>query len=76
MTEDQYWLGIPVYPSVESCIACWEDSDEYGDHAIGCGKEGERIYRHNNIRDAIYETVKQASGTPAKEQSALLRVSG
>ena len=68
----KYRLGIPVYPSADPCIACGEDSDKFGDHAIGCGKEGERIYRHNVIRDAIYETAKQASLAPAKEQSALL----
>jgi hypothetical protein len=68
----KYRLGIPVYPTAEPCIACGQDSDEYGDHAIGCSKEGERIYRHNVIRDAIHETAKQASLAPAKEQSALL----
>ena len=68
----KYRLGIAVYPYDEPCIACGEGSDKFGDHSIGCGKEGERIYRHNVIRDAIYETAKQASLAPAKEQSALL----
>ena len=56
------------------CMWRGVDSDAYGDHAVGCGKEGERIFRHNILRDAIHQTAKQASltRTPAKEQSAPL----
>ena len=68
----KYRLGMRVYSAAGPCIACGRDSDEYGDHSIGCSHEGERIYRHNVIRDAIHETAKQASLAPAKEQSALL----
>ena len=56
----KYRLGIAVYPSDKPCIACGDDRDKFGDHSIGCGKEGERIYRHNVIRDSIYEKAKQA----------------
>ena len=49
-----------------------EDSDGYGDHAVGCGKEGERIVRHNKLRDATQQTARQASLAPNKEPSALL----
>ena len=61
-----------MYDSSGECIACGQSSDEFGDHSIGCSSEGERIYRHNTLRDAIYMTAKQASLSPAKEQSALL----
>ena len=61
-----------VYQTAGPCTACGEESDEFGDHAVGCGKEGERVYRHNVLRDALHETAKQASLAPAKEQSALI----
>ena len=61
-----------VYPSVESCIACGLESDEYGVHSIGCSSEGERIFRHNTIRDALHTTAKQASLAQAKELADLL----
>ena len=68
----KYRLGVRVYTESGPCTACGEDSDVYGDHAVGCGSEGERIFRHNILRDAIHQTAKQASLAPAKEQSALL----
>ena len=68
----KYRLGVRVYHESGPCPACGEDSDTYGDHAVGCGKEGERVFRHNILRDAIHQTAKQASLAPAKEQSALL----
>ena len=43
----KYRLGVRVYPGAGPCILCGEDSDAYGNHAVGCGKEGERIFRHN-----------------------------
>ena len=43
----KYRLGVRVYPEAGPCIVCGEDIDAYGDHAVGCGKEGERIFRHN-----------------------------
>ena len=68
----KYRLGVRVYHESGPCPACGEDSDTFGDHAVGCGKEGERVFRHNILRDAIHQTAKQASLAPAKEQSALL----
>ena len=43
----KYRLGVRVYPEAGPCIVCGEDSDAYGNHAVRCGKEGERIFRHN-----------------------------
>ena len=68
----KYRLGIRVFPTEGPCVACGQESDVYGDHTIGCSYEGERIYRHNVLRNALYDTCKQASLAPAKEQSALI----
>ena len=43
----KYRLGCPVYTAAGKCPACPKFSDVYGDHAISCGTEGERIARHN-----------------------------
>ena len=51
----KYRLGVRVYTETGPCTACGADSDAYGDHAVGCGSEGERIFRHNILRDSIYQ---------------------
>ena len=43
-----------------------------GDHAIVCANHGERIARHNMLRDAIYQAASQAALRPAREEQALL----
>ena len=56
-----YRLGAPVYPSDGPCPACTKPSDRYGDHAIVCGSHGERIARHNQLRDAIYQVAASSN---------------
>ena len=67
-----YRLGAPIYPSAGPCPACKKDSDRYGDHAIVCGSHGERIARHNQLRDAIYSVAASSNLAPRKEENALL----
>ena len=59
---------MKVYSSSGNCITSGQNSDEFGDHS----SEGERIFRHNVLRDALHMTVKHISLSPAKKQSALL----
>jgi len=49
----KYRLGLPVYSSAGTCPACSQQSDRMGDHSLGCGKTGDRIARHNMLRDVI-----------------------
>ena len=67
-----YRLVAPIYPSAGPCPACKKDSDRYGDHAIVCGSHGERIARHNKLRDAIYSVAASSNLAPRKEENALL----
>ena len=67
-----YRLGMPVFQSEGACIACDQYSDRYGDHAVGCVSQGERIARHNHLRDAIYHTAQSAQLGPLREERALL----
>ena len=55
-----YRLGMPLFQSDGACIACGQASDRYGDHAVGCASQGERIASHNHLRDALYHTAQSA----------------
>ena len=72
ITSVKCCLGMEVYQTEGPCKSCNNPSDTLGDHAVGCGSDGERIWRHNIIRDAIFMTAKSASLSPAKEENSLL----
>ena len=63
----KFRLGMPVYNSEGSCPACGEDSDVMGDRGMACGTGGERIARHNALRDALHDTAAAAGLAPRKE---------
>ena len=67
-----YRLGVPVFDSFAPCPSCHRESDPYGDHAISCGTDGEKISRHNQLRDALFATAASAALSPAREERALL----
>ena len=72
MLSVRYRLGCPVYDRAGPCPACQRHSDALGDHALCCGHQGERISRHNALRDAIYDTAAAAALNPIKEGRYLL----
>ena len=47
-------------------------SEIFEDHAISCGSSGDRIARHNLLRDAVFQTAATANLAPQKEERALL----
>ena len=51
---------------------CRSFGDKFGDHAISCAIGGERIAKHNHVRNALYEAAAQAALAPQKEPSGLL----
>ena len=67
-----YRLGIPLFMEEGPCPACSTLSDVYGDHAISCGSSGERIARHNLLRDAVFHSAATAHLAPLREEKALL----
>ena len=67
-----YRLGVPLYQAQGPCNACAQVSDVLGDHWISCGSAGERIDRHNQLRDALYHTAVSALLAPTREDRALL----
>ena len=68
----RYRLGVPVYDKEGLCPACGMASDILGDHGISRCSEGERIARHNHLRDAIHSAEVSAALAPHKEERALL----
>ena len=68
----KYRLGVPVYAADSTCPSCSAPSDKMGDHALGCAKHGERIARHDQLRDVLYEAASSASLAPVREERHLL----
>ena len=68
----RYRLGHPVFGSDGPCPACGQPSDRLGDHALNCAWQGERIARHNSLRDTLHSTAVKAALGPTKEGQHLL----
>ena len=70
----KYRLGLQVFEQEAECpmTRCRGWSDVMGDHAISCGLGGERIARHNHVRDALFQTAVQAGLGPRREPDGLL----
>jgi len=68
----RYHLGCRVYDREGPCPACQRFSDRLGDHSLCCGHQGERITRHNRLRDALHDIAAAAALSPVKEGRFLL----
>ena len=44
----------------------------HGDHQVGCGGNGDRIHRHDSIRDAVFSAAQSAALAPLKEAPSLI----
>ena len=68
----KYRLGIPLHSTSGLCPACSAPSDRMGDHSLGCRTTGDRIARHNMLRDVLFEAAASADLGPSKEERHLL----
>ena len=57
----RYWLGVPLHSSPYSCPECHNTAHPFGDHQVGCGGNGDRITRHNAIRDVVFIAAQSAA---------------
>ena len=59
---------------VSSCSVCGKSAaaDPFGDHQVGCGGNGDRIHRHDAIRDALFSAAQAAALAPRKEVPSLI----
>ena len=67
-----YWLGVPLSQEDWICPVCSSNSDPYGDHMISCGGNGDRIHRHNFLRDVTFSVAQSAALSPRKELPSLI----
>ena len=66
------WLGIPIFNQDHLCAACHNQViDVLGHHACVCPVKGDRIKRHNTIRDILYEFCSAAAWGPVREKMFL-----
>ncbi|KAL6558402.1 hypothetical protein OROMI_018753 [Orobanche minor] len=64
-------LMIPLYPSVSRCPACFTGClDTYGEHAVHCKVDPGFKFRHNHVRDTLYDVLWRA-GISAKKEAAV-----
>ena len=67
-----YWLGVPLHNDPYGCPECHSPADIFGDHQVGCGGNGDRVARHNAIRDVVFLAAQSAALAPSKETPNLL----
>jgi hypothetical protein len=66
------WLGIPLFDEEHLCVACQAQvMDVWGHHAVVCACSGDRIKRHNAVRDCFFEGCRAAAWGPIKEMPFL-----
>ena len=68
----RYRLGLPLYSHEGPCPSCRRYSDAHGNHAMCCGSGGERISRHNHLRDHLHDTAVAAGLGPVREVRFLI----
>ncbi len=56
-----------MYVTQLSCPKCSGVLDIFGDHAVGCAADGERIARHDRLRDTIFNCTQKAALAPVLE---------
>jgi hypothetical protein len=61
-----------MFDTNSDCTICQHPCDIYGDHSVGCGGNGDRISRHNNICDVLFSACQSAALSPRKEVPALV----
>ena len=70
----KYWLGMRMSDRGLRCPFCKVErvADPMGDHQVGCGGNGDRIHRHDSIRDALFSAAQSAALAPRKEVPSLI----
>ena len=66
----RYWLGVPLHGVPYQCPECCCLADIFGDHQVDCGGNGDRIARHNSLRNVIFFAAQAAALGPRREAPA------
>jgi hypothetical protein len=65
-------LGIPLFPISSDCPNCDKSLDPFGYHALTCKRSGEKVRRHNSIRDIIHNQARNSQLNPLIEKPHLI----
>ena len=66
-------LRIPLWDRDTACGMCGEVLDRWGDYALACCCGGDRVLRHNTIRDVVCSAVAEfTTVSPELEKPGLL----
>jgi hypothetical protein len=64
----KYRLMIPMFPDDETCPVCRKAClDQYGEHAVHCKELPGFKYRHDFVRDALWDILRRAGISAKKE---------
>ena len=67
-----YWLGIQMFEEGAQCPVCHMVADPLGDHQVSCGGNGDHIFRHNALCDAVFSAAQSVALAPQKEMPSLI----
>ena len=67
-----YRLGIPLLTDEIPCPLCTQPIYPNGDHATCCAKTGDRITRHNALRNMVANIANQGMLSPVLEKQGIL----
>ena len=66
-------LRMAIWDADSICPLCRQTQDRWGDHALSCLCGGDRVGRHNAVRDVFHNIARDScSLTPIKEKPGLL----
>ena len=65
-------LRIHIFDSETACPCCGDILDVWGDHCLTCSCAGNRVVRHNSVRDVVYEDSRDAGLQAEREKAGLL----
>ena len=68
----QYWMGLPMVDEKVRCPICQAVADPIGDHQVGCWGNGDRIFRHDSLLDALFSAAQSAALAPRREVPSLI----
>ena len=72
LAEVRVRLGVPEASQDAWCPKCDAVLDTHGHHSGMCLAGGERVLRHNALRDLVYSWAERACLRPEKERAGLL----
>ena len=67
------WLRVPINGAEFHCSYCDEVIDRYGDHCLTCAVGGDRIKRHNLLRNEVFYLCNSTGLNPELERPGLLQ---